>query len=45
MAYSLVFGYAQQAITKLVDRQGQTVLGRVPSADTQPSTSTAAEPT
>ena len=45
VAYSLVFGYAQQAITKLVDRQGQTVLGSVPSADTQPNSPGAAEPT
>jgi len=43
VAYALVFGYAQQAITKLVDRQGQTVLGSVPSVDTQPSASAAPE--
>jgi hypothetical protein len=31
VAYALVFGYAQQVLTKLVDRQGQNVLDRVPS--------------
>ena len=32
LAWALVFGYAQQLFTRLVDQQGQTVLNSVPSA-------------
>ena len=41
LAYALVFGYAQQLLTGLVDRQGQSILSSVPSKDsagTRPST-------
>jgi hypothetical protein len=34
VAYALVLGYAQQLVTRLVDRQADTVLDRVPSAET-----------
>jgi hypothetical protein len=38
LAWALVFGYAQQLFTRLVDQQGQTVLNSVRSADSpQPS--------
>lgn len=37
LAWALVFGYAQQLFTRLVDRQGQTVLDSVRGADNQPS--------
>ena len=38
LAWALVFGYAQQLFTRLVDRQGQTVLENVRGADRpQPS--------
>jgi hypothetical protein len=38
LAWALVFGYAQQLFTRLVDQQGQTVLENVRGADrTQPS--------
>jgi hypothetical protein len=33
LAWALVFGYAQQLFTRLVDRQGQTVLDSVNGAD------------
>lgn len=33
LAWALVFGYAQQMFTRLVDRQGQTVLDSVRGAD------------
>ncbi|MGB3186432.1 MAG: hypothetical protein WBB15_11265 [Ornithinimicrobium sp.] len=33
LAWALVFGYAQQLFTRLVDRQGQTVLNSVRGAD------------
>jgi hypothetical protein len=33
LAWALVFGYAQQLFTRLVDRQGQTVLDSVNSAE------------
>jgi hypothetical protein len=33
LAWALVFGYAQQLFTRLVDRQGQTVLDSVKGAD------------
>lgn len=40
LAWALVFGYAQQLFTRLVDQQGQTVLDNVRGADTpQPSPS------
>jgi hypothetical protein len=35
LAWALVFGYAQQLFTRLVDRQGQTVLDGVRGADQQ----------
>jgi hypothetical protein len=42
LAWALVFGYAQQLFTRLVDRQGQTVLEDVRGADRpQPSPSPA----
>jgi hypothetical protein len=38
LAWALVFGGAQQLITRLIDQQGQTVLNSVRSAGTpQPS--------
>jgi hypothetical protein len=38
LAWALVFGYAQQLFTRLVDQQGQTVLNSVRAADSrQPS--------
>ncbi len=41
LAWALVFGYAQQLFTRLVDRQGQTVLDSVNGADkVQPAPST-----
>lgn len=36
LAWALVFGYAQQLFTRLVDRQGQTVLDSVRGADKTP---------
>lgn len=33
LAYALVFGYAQQLLTRLIDKQAQTVLNSVPSKD------------
>jgi hypothetical protein len=40
LAWALVFGYAQQLFTRLVDQQGQTVLDSVRGADkAQPSSS------
>jgi hypothetical protein len=40
LAWALVFGYAQQLFTRLVDQQGQTVLNNVRSSDRpQPSPS------
>jgi hypothetical protein len=33
LAWALVFGYAQQLFTRLVDQQGQTVLDNVRGAD------------
>lgn len=41
LAYALVFGYAQQLLTGLVDKQGQSILSGVPSKDSagpRPST-------
>ena len=35
LAWALVFGYAQQLFTRLVDRQGQSVLDSVRGADKQ----------
>lgn len=40
LAWALVFGYAQQLFTRLVDEQGQTVLNRVGGANNAPSSST-----
>ena len=37
LAWALVFGYAQELFTRLVDRQGQTVLDSVNSAEHPPS--------
>ena len=38
LAWALVFGYAQQLFTRLVDQQGQTMLNNVPTAHSpQPS--------
>ena len=40
LAWALVFGYAQQLFTRLVDKQGQTVLNNVRGADNaQPTAS------
>jgi hypothetical protein len=33
IAYALVFGYAQQLFTGLIDKQGQSILSSVPSKD------------
>jgi hypothetical protein len=33
LAWALVFGYAQQLFTRLIDQQGQTVLESVRGAD------------
>ena len=33
LAWALIFGYAQQLFTRLVDQQGQTVLNSVPTAN------------
>ena len=42
LAWALVFGYAQQLFTRLVDQQGQTVLDSVRAPDaTRPATSAA----
>src|SRR5205823_5655584 len=38
LAWALVFGYAQQLFTRLVDRQGQTVLDSLRAADTRNET-------
>jgi hypothetical protein len=35
LAYALVFGYAQQLLTRLIDRQGQELLTGLPSKDSQ----------
>lgn len=37
LAWALVFGYAQQLFTRLVDQQGQSVLNSVRAADQRPS--------
>lgn len=39
IAYSVIFGYAQQVFTRLIDSQAQAVLDRSPSSE--PSTATA----
>jgi hypothetical protein len=36
VAYALVLGYAQQLVTRLVDRQANSVLNRVPSSEPTP---------
>jgi hypothetical protein len=38
LAWAVVFGYAQQLFTRLVDQQGQTVLNSVRGADNPPPT-------
>jgi hypothetical protein len=38
LAYALVFGYAQQIATRLVDDRAQTVLNKVPSKDPEAKT-------
>ena len=38
LAWALVFGYAQQLFTRLVDQQGQTVLENVRGANKPPPT-------
>ncbi len=40
LAWALVFGYAQQLFTRLVDQQGQTVLNSVRGASKAPASST-----
>ncbi|MDQ7909837.1 hypothetical protein RB614_35605 [Phytohabitans sp. ZYX-F-186] len=49
VAYALVLGYAQQLVTRLVDRQANTVLDKVPSSEPaqreQPSAATSAQRT
>jgi hypothetical protein len=42
LAWALVFGYAQQLFTRLVDQQGQTVLDSVRASDATRSTTTTA---
>jgi hypothetical protein len=37
LAWALVFGYAQQLFTRLVDQQGQSVLNSVRAADQRPA--------
>jgi hypothetical protein len=47
LAYALLFGYAQQLITRLADDQAQTILNRLPSKDPdamQPAVTTTVEP-
>ena len=41
LAWALLFGYAQELFTRLVDQQGQTVLNRVRGADMPEAASTA----
>jgi hypothetical protein len=40
LAWALVFGYAQQLFTRLVDQQGQTVLDSIRGANRPPATAT-----
>ena len=42
LAWALVFGYAQQLFTRLVDQQGQTVLDSVRGANRAPANATTA---
>jgi len=44
VAYALVLGYAQQLVTRLVDRQANTVLDRVPSSEPEPREKPSAAP-
>ena len=37
LSWALVFGFAQQLFTRMVDQQGQTVLNDVRTADRPPS--------
>jgi len=44
LAYALVLGYAQQVVTRLVDRQGEQVLEAVPSkSEAVPASSSSTE--
>jgi hypothetical protein len=45
LAYALVFGYAQQIITRLADNQAQTILNRLPSKDPEAAQPVLAPPT
>jgi hypothetical protein len=44
LAYALLFGYAQQLITRLADDQAQTMLNRLPSKDPKSDQPSAAAP-
>jgi hypothetical protein len=44
VAYALVLGYAQQLVTRLVDKQANNVLDRVPSAEPSPREQSAPHP-
>jgi hypothetical protein len=47
LAYALVFGYAQQLVSRLIDDQGHTILNSLPSKDPEgkkPSASVASDP-
>jgi hypothetical protein len=47
LAYALVFGYAQQLVSRLIDDQGHSILNSLPSKDPdgkKPSASVASEP-
>jgi len=45
LAYALVFGYAQQLITRLADNQAQAILNRLPSKDPESAHPVLATPT
>lgn len=44
LSWALVFGFAQQLFTRLVDQQGQTVLNSVRAADRHPSGASSGRP-
>jgi hypothetical protein len=44
LAYALVFGYAQQLITRLADAQAQTIMNRLPSKDPEAAQPAVAPP-
>jgi hypothetical protein len=47
LAYALVFGYAQQLVSRLIDDQGHTILNSLPSKDSdgqKPTASVAPQP-